>query len=268
MQKFVIASANEHKIKEFQSMLKPFDIKVVPYKSVVKEEFTIEENGKTFEENAKIKAEAICNKTGLPTFADDSGFCITELDDFPGIFSARYAESVGGYDKAFEEIYNKLGGRYSNAKFVCVIAFARPNEKTLTFRGECNGFTTFPSRGENGFGYDPIFVPNSYGKTFAEMEENEKNSISHRAFASFEFLKFVEELKKKSEKKTTKKVDVVEPVAPVVEEVKTEEVHQEVSEVNQDMKEESKDIDENIFSIEVDEKFDAPAVPFSNDETN
>ena len=258
MQKFIIASTNEHKVKEFQMMLKPLGIKVVPYKDVIKGQFEIEETGNTFAENAKLKAEAICEKTGLPTFADDSGFCVKDLAGFPGVRSARFAEEVGGYDNAFEDIKNRLNGKCSEAKFVCNIAFARKGEETVQFEGKCYGFTVFPPRGENGFGYDSIFVPNSFGRTFAEMEDEEKNSISHRSVATAKFVEFVTALFKEAEKKSvvkplkTKatKIDAKIEEAPVVVEVK---------------KEEKVVVDENTFSIEVDEKFVAPEVPFSSE---
>ncbi len=261
MQKFIIASTNENKVREFQSMLKPLGIKVVPYKDVIKGQFEVEETGNTFAENAKIKAEAICEKTGLPTFADDSGFCVKDLAGFPGVRSARFAEEVGGYDNAFEDIKNRLNGKCSDAKFVCNIAFARKGEKTVQFEGVCYGFTVFPPRGENGFGYDAIFVPNSYGKTFAEMTDDEKNTISHRSIAVEKFVQFITELSKEEEKKA-----VVKPLKTKASkiDVKMEEVS--VVEVK---KEEKKVVDENSFNIEVDEKFIQPDVPFvseSNEE--
>ncbi len=257
MQKFIIASNNENKIREFQTMLKPLGVKVVSYKDVIKGQFEVEETGKTFAENSKLKAEAICEKTGLPTFADDSGFCIKELASFPGIRSARFAEEVGGYENAFEDIKNRLNGKCSEAKFVCNIAFARKGEKTVQFEGVCYGFTIFPPRGENGFGYDSIFVPNSYGKTFAEMTDDEKNSISHRGAAVSKFMDFVTNLLKDAEKKAAakplktkaSKIEAKVEDAPLAVEAK---------------KEENIVVDENTFSIDVDKKFDAPEVPFSN----
>ena len=225
IRKIVIASGNEHKVAEFQAIFKPMGIKVIPYKDVVKPDFVMpEETGTTFEENATIKAEAIAKEVGLPVFADDSGFCVNSLQDFPGIRSARFAEEVGGYPQAFAEIEKRLGGKYADAKFVCVIAFvnvskkSEKSDKTKVFRGVCNGFVTFPARGENGFGYDPIFVPNSYGVTFAEMSEDEKNSISHRANASAMFVKYIEELKAEEEANKGKRV-VEKTIAPVVSDV-------------------------------------------------
>ncbi len=255
MYKVVIASSNENKIKEFQEILKPFDIKVIPYQKLLKKDVEIEESGKTFSDNAKIKAEAICEMTGLPTFADDSGFCIKELDCFPGVFSARFAEEVGGYQNAFEEIRKRLNGKCSDAKFVSVIAFARKNEKTICFEGTCYGFTIFPPRGENGFGYDSIFVPNSFGRTFAEMTSEEKNLISHRAIATSKFLEFLEEWKnslnkKRSEKSSVSKTtNVKEETVAVEEKILTETIDTQKS--------------DDVFEIEVDEKFVSNIAPVS-----
>ena len=262
MQKFIIASTNENKVREFQMMLKPLGVKVVPYKDVIKGQFDVEETGKTFAENAKIKAEAICEKTGLPTFADDSGFCVKDLAGFPGVRSARFAEEVGGYDNAFEDIKNRLNGKCSDAKFVCNIAFARKDEKTIQFEGVCYGFTVFPPRGENGFGYDAIFVPNSYGKTFAEMTDDEKNSVSHRSIAVEKFVQFITELSKENEKKS-----VVKPLKTKATNIDAKMDEITVVEVK---KEEKKITDENSFVVEVDEKFVQPDVPFvsKSDEEN
>ena len=253
--KFIIASTNENKVREFQTMLKPLGIKVVPYKDVIKGQFEVEETGKTFADNAKLKAEAICEKTGLPTFADDSGFCVKDLAGFPGVRSARFAEEVGGYDNAFEDIKKRLNGRCSEAKFVCNIAFARKGEKTVQFEGKCYGFTVFPPRGENGFGYDSIFVPNSFGKTFAEMDESEKNSISHRSVATLKFVDFITELSKEAEKKAT-----VKPLKTKA--TKIDAKIEEASLVVEVKKEKEVVLDDNAFNIEVDEKFVAPEVPF------
>ena len=215
LRKIVIASGNEHKVSEFQSILKPLGIKVVPYKEVVAADFVMpEETGATFEENSVIKAEAIAKATGMPVFADDSGFCVKVLGDFPGVRSARFVEEMGGCPQAFAEIEKRLGGKYADAQFVCVIAFVDgKGAKTQTFRGVCNGFVTFPARGESGFGYDPIFVPNSFGETFAEMGEEAKNAISHRAAASELFVKYVEELK--AEEEANKGRKVTETVAKI-----------------------------------------------------
>ena len=180
---------------------------------------------------------------------------------FPGVRSARFAEEVGGYDNAFEDIQNRLNGKCSDAKFVCNIAFARKGEETVQFEGACYGFTVFPPRGVNGFGYDSIFVPNSFGRTFAEMDDEEKNAISHRSIAVEKFVAFITELSKETEKKT-----VAKPLKTKATKVdaKMEEIP--VVEVK---KEETVVVDDNAFNIEVDEKFVEPDVPFvseSNEE--
>ena len=199
MKKIVIASANEHKISELKKMLSPLNIKVVSYKDILKDDFEIEETGKTFAENAKLKAETIAAKTKLPTIADDSGLCIKALNGEPGLYSARYANGLGGYENAWNEINERLKSKNDrDAYFICVIALAIPDSSTKIFEGRCNGFITFPPRGDKGFGYDPIFVPNGMGATFAEMSDEEKNSISHRAFAMEKFVKYLEEQEKKS----------------------------------------------------------------------
>lgn len=277
VQKLVIATKNLHKVEEFQAILKPFGVKVVPYSEVLKEEFDIDENGKTFEDNAKIKAEFISKKTGLMTVADDSGFCITKLSDFPGVKSARFIDEMGSSEAAFEELTKRLGNKFSGAKFVCTIALARQGEKTVVFRGECNGFAVFPPRGESGFGYDPVFVPNGYGKTFAEMTADEKNAISHRAVASEAFIKFFqkmiddEKLKQKldvkqeqnasnTEENKEKVLEVTEKISERVEKksksskaaakVKEEQIVVEKAEVC------IEEVDKNSFNVEVDYKFE------------
>ena len=203
MEKIVIASGNENKIKEFENLLSGIKIKLVPYEKVC-DDFEIEENGKTFEDNALIKARAVAEKTDLPVFADDSGFCITALDNFPAVISARFITEQGGMDQEFCELYKRMQGKKDlSASFVCVIAYIDKDKKEHIFKGVCNGFIPSAPRGDNGFCYDRIFVPNGYGVTFAEMEESEKNSISHRGIAFEKFLNF---LKEEMEKNTVKKI--------------------------------------------------------------
>lgn len=207
MEKIVIASGNENKVKEFASLLSDMKIKLVPYKKLCGD-FEIEENGKTFEENALIKARTVVEKTNLPVIADDSGFCIKALDNFPGLTTARFIEEQGGVDEAFKELYKRMQGKRDlTASFVCVIAFIDKDKKEHTFKGVCNGFMPNSPRGDNGFYYDRIFVPNGYGITFAEMEEQEKNSISHRGIATEKFIDFMkQEIENAKEKKASKKL--------------------------------------------------------------
>ena len=261
MKKFVIASSNEHKIAEFKKMLSPFNIKVVSYKEVLKDDFEIEETGKTFAENATLKAETIASKTKLPTFADDSGLCIKALNGEPGLFSARYAESLGGYENAFAKLNERLNGKDKDAYFICTIALAIPNETTHIFEGRCNGFIVFPARGESGFGYDPIFVPNGMGRTFAEISDVEKNSISHRAFAMEKLVKFLEDEEKKKETeskskpKTTTKKEVVEEKTPTT--TSTEPQKEEVVKKEATSNKKSKTTNPMEEFIDVDVKLDS-----------
>lgn len=201
MKKFVMASSNENKIAEIKKILSPFNIKVQSAKEVLKEDYEIEETGKTFIENAKLKAETICKKTKLPTIADDSGFCIKALNDEPGLYSARYAEANGGYEETFKILEERLKGKERDAYFICVIALAYPEGETKIFEGRCNGFVNFPKRGENGFGYDSIFIANGMGRTFAELSDEEKNEISHRGLAMDKFVKYLKEEEEKAKAK-------------------------------------------------------------------
>ena len=174
---FVIASSNQGKIKEFRNLLSEFPLNFINQPGG----FNVEETGKTFEENARIKAIAVSVKTGFFSIADDSGLSVEALDGAPGIHSARYAES----DKErVEKILRKLEN-FSNrkAKFECALCVASGNKVLLEVTGSCEGLITFSPRGENGFGYDPIFEVASLGVTFAEMNQDRKKQIGHRGNA-------------------------------------------------------------------------------------
>lgn len=221
MKKFVLTSSNKNKVEEIKFIFSSLkNIQIVPYTELLKD-FEVEETGKTFEENAKLKAETICKKTGLPTIADDSGLCIKLLNNEPGIFSKRTAESEGGYDKYFEKLHDQLRGKDKDAYFICAIAFAEPNKLTKIFEGKCNGFLTFPARGKNGFGYDPIFVANGMGCTFAELTMEEKNSINHRAMALEKFINYIKEEEEREANKKSAKPSTSSPTEKP-EEVKSE----------------------------------------------
>ena len=174
---FVIASSNQGKVKEFRNLLSEFPLNFINQPGG----FNVEETGKTFEENARIKAIAVSVKTGFFSIADDSGLSVEALDGAPGIHSARYAES----DKErVEKILRKLEN-FSNrkAKFECALCVASGNKVLLEVTGSCEGLITFSPRGENGFGYDPIFEVASLGVTFAEMNQDRKKQIGHRGNA-------------------------------------------------------------------------------------
>lgn len=177
--KFVIATHNQGKIVEFRRMLEPMGIEVV-----MAELSEPEETGKTFGENAYIKAESACRETGLPAVADDSGLCVDYLDGAPGIYSARFAEP----GKRRLTVLEKLHGvpeEQRGAHFVSAVCCVFPNGDRIDAEGKCFGAIAQESRGENGFGYDSIFVQD--GRTFGEMSDQEKDARCHRGKAFEEF---------------------------------------------------------------------------------
>ena len=182
----IAASSNAHKIKEIQSIMSKFGIKVVSRKEAGVPEFEIEEDGETFEENSLKKAEAIMKATGKLTVADDSGLMVDYLGGAPGVYSARFAGEECDDEKNNEKLLKHLEGLPAEdrkAKFVSVITLMFPDGNTIVARGECPGRIIETPTGENGFGYDPLFVPDGLSKTFAQLSDKEKNSISHRARA-------------------------------------------------------------------------------------
>ena len=204
MAKIVMASNNRHKIKEIETFIRtlcPNDKDGNPFEILSLSDigFTddIVEDGTTFEENALIKARTVA-KLGYIGIADDSGLCVDALNDEPGVYSARYA---GGHDDADNnrlilKNLQDVPAEKRSAHFVSVIACVFPDGRELTARGECPGTMLFDYRGNGGFGYDPLFLYEPMGKTFAEMNAEEKNSISHRARAMEKFAKlFAEENK-------------------------------------------------------------------------
>lgn len=182
----IAASSNAHKIKEIQSIMSKFGVKVVSRKEAGVPEFEIEEDGETFEENSLKKAEAIMKATGKLTVADDSGLMVDYLGGAPGVYSARFAGEECDDAKNNEKLLKHLEGLSAEdrkAKFVSVITLMFPDGNTIVARGECPGRIIETPTGENGFGYDPLFVPDGISKTFAQLSDEEKNSISHRARA-------------------------------------------------------------------------------------
>jgi XTP/dITP diphosphohydrolase len=181
MRKVVLMSNNLHKIEEFSHALKEFGIEVLSAKDIGVVDEPIED-GKTFEENALIKARHLAKYTSLPVIADDSGLEIHALDGFPGIFSARFMEGHSYIEKNNAVIKMLEDKNDKSAHFTCVIAFIYKGQE-MTFRGECPGEIINELKGEHGFGYDPIFYIPSLSKTYAELEEHEKTAISHRGRA-------------------------------------------------------------------------------------
>ena len=184
--KVVLASKNKHKLVEISKITEKFGIDLV-LQSELGIDIDVEETGTTFEENSFIKAEAVMKASGLPALADDSGIAVDALNGEPGIYSARYGfdESLddwGRLELLLKNTENVPDGQ-RQAQFVCVITLVTPEGQVVQARGEIHGELTRQPRGENGFGYDPIFFYPPQGKTTAELRPEEKNQVSHRANA-------------------------------------------------------------------------------------
>ena len=185
MYRLVLASRNKGKLKELRQLLDGFGFEVLDLDSFP-EVPEIEEKGLTFEENAATKAETAAQITGCPALADDSGLEVDVLDGAPGIYSSRFAGSDGDDAANNDKLLQELTGVPSelrNARFRCVVALVVPGGKTRTAEGVCEGTIGFEPVGENGFGYDPLFIVKDFGRTMAELSPQEKNEISHRAQA-------------------------------------------------------------------------------------
>jgi XTP/dITP diphosphohydrolase len=177
----VVASHNAGKIVEIEELLAPYAIATLGAAALGLPE--PEETGQTFEENAALKGRLAAAASGLVALADDSGLVVPALGGAPGIYSARWAEPDKDFGVAMARVQDELGQRDRRAHFVAVLALAWPDGKEAMFRGEAHGRLTFPPKGERGFGYDPIFVPDGYEMTFGEMDPALKHQISHRARA-------------------------------------------------------------------------------------
>ena len=191
--KIIAATKNKNKLREFGEILKGFEIISQEEAGV---DIDVEETGTTFEENSLLKAKAIFEATGITAIADDSGLCVDALGGEPGVYSARYG-GVGYDDKGRVQLLLKnmkdIPDEKRTARFVCAITMVG-KDGIITARGECEGKIDYSPKGENGFGYDPVFFVEKYGKTMSEISPEEKNSISHRGKA----LKiFAEKLNKK-----------------------------------------------------------------------
>ncbi|HTK79632.1 MAG TPA: RdgB/HAM1 family non-canonical purine NTP pyrophosphatase [Rhizomicrobium sp.] len=184
----VVASHNAGKVRELRKLLAQFGIVTKGAAELGLAE--PDETGATFKENAVIKAVAAAEATGLPALADDSGLSVEALNGAPGIYSARWAGPNKDFSAGIARVQRELeaigAGDYA-AKFVCALAFAEPHGRTEIFEGEVHGYLRFPPRGDKGFGYDPIFVPDGLYNTFGEMEPEQKRAMSHRARAFEKF---------------------------------------------------------------------------------
>ena len=198
MKEIVIASHNDGKVDEIRGLLKKYKFRIYSLKKFSNIE--PKENGKTFIENSVIKAVSALKITGLPSISDDSGLCIPALNNDPGIYSARWAGKGKNFDLASKKIEKKLFEKYRNkqklfkAFFCCALTIALPDGTIKSFEGKVFGTLQFPPKGKNGFGYDPIFIPKGYKKTFGEMKYSFKERISHRQKAFKKLQNFISKL--------------------------------------------------------------------------
>lgn len=182
--KIIIATHNKHKLKEMERILSPMGYEVVTDTMLGIELSDAEENGETFLDNARIKAQAGCFESGLPCIADDSGLCVDALGGEPGVYSARYSGAHGddeANNKKLLENLKDVPDEKRTARFECAICVSFPDGREITARGTCEGWIGYEKRGNNGFGYDPLFMVGD--KSFAELSPEEKDAISHRGNA-------------------------------------------------------------------------------------
>lgn len=186
MKKIVIASNNKGKIAEFKQLFERDNIEILSLADLTVEIGDIEETGDTFQENAQLKAETVSQIIDAPVIADDSGLVVDALDGEPGVYSARYAgeptDDIKNYEKLLNEMKDVTTANRT-ARFVAVLALAKPGAETVYFEGYCEGKIACKAQGEFGFGYDPVFIPNGYELTMAQLDQVAKNKISHRFHA-------------------------------------------------------------------------------------
>ena len=180
--KLLIASHNAGKVREIKELLAPFGLEIISAADLKIEE--PEETEDTFEGNARLKALYCARLSNLPSLSDDSGLVVPALGGQPGVYSARWAGPEKDFKKAMKRLEDELSGKSNrSAYFICTLALAWPDGRVETFEGRWDGMLIFPSRGQNGFGYDPIFIPNGCQITAAEMVPEIKYKSSHRAKA-------------------------------------------------------------------------------------
>ncbi len=184
--KLVVSTGNEHKIEEIRDILKGLPIEVLSKKDVGLGNLDIVEDGNSLEENSIKKAKGLADKLDYMVLADDSGLFVDALNGEPGVYSSRYGGEEGNYKKNNDKLLEELKDvplEERKAKFITVMALITEDKEILVVKGECKGSIGIEPKGSNGFGYDPLFVPDGYTKTFAELGDNIKNKISHRAKA-------------------------------------------------------------------------------------
>lgn len=197
MNQIIIATKNKGKAAEFKGFFSNYGVEAISLLDIAQDIPDVEETGTTFEENAALKAEQIATLLRTPVLADDSGLMIDALNARPGIFSARYAgedkNDHKNMDKVLDEL-SQIADPDRSARFICVLAIAIPGEKTIFRKGYCEGKIAFSEVGGNGFGYDPIFIPDGYEKTMAELSPKVKSNISHRKNAIIQLDEWIRQI--------------------------------------------------------------------------
>jgi XTP/dITP diphosphohydrolase len=188
--KIIFATHNQNKVEELKQLV-PSKYSLLSLNEIgcIME---IEETESTLEENAQIKADYVRYKYGLDCFSDDSGLEIDALGGAPGVYSSRYAVDQKNNDANIEKIWKELKGIKNPRAIFRSVIYVHLNQKKFCFQGKVEGSIIYEKRGLEGFGYDPIFIPKGYKKTFAELGDSKKNKISHRALATFQLLKLLE----------------------------------------------------------------------------
>ena len=193
MKELLIATKNSHKVEEFQTMLAPLGYHVYSLLDV-EEDLEVEENGKTFAENAMIKARSVYEKKKIACIADDSGLTVNCMNGEPGVYSARFMGRDTSYDVKNRYIIEQANqSEDRGCQFVCAIAYIDENGKEACFEGVVEGSVAYEIIGEKGFGYDPIFYYEPYQTTLANVSEAQKNAISHRGKALAKFIAYLKE---------------------------------------------------------------------------
>lgn len=194
--KLIISTGNQNKVDEIAVILKDLPIEILSKKEIGLGDLDVIEDGATLEENSILKAKALAEKTNYMVVADDSGLFVDYLNGQPGIYSSRYGGEEGNNKKNNKKLLEELKDiplEKRKAQFKCVIVLITEDREIVTVEGQCKGTIGLEPKGNNGFGYDPLFTPEGYSETFGELDEEIKNKISHRA-------KALEQLKKEIKK--------------------------------------------------------------------
>ncbi|HEY8363260.1 MAG TPA: RdgB/HAM1 family non-canonical purine NTP pyrophosphatase [Tissierellaceae bacterium] len=184
--KLVVSTHNEHKLEEIKRILKDLPVEVLSKNDVGLGSLDVVEDGDTLEENSIKKAKALAEQVDYMVLADDTGLFVDALNGEPGVYSSRYSGEEGNSKKNVEKLLGKLKDvpfEKRKAKFITAMALITEDKRLIVVKGECKGTIGYEPKGNNGFGYDPIFIPDGYTQTFAEMDGIIKNKISHRARA-------------------------------------------------------------------------------------